>query len=348
MKPRVLLLYEYSQVGLPHSSAYVRLLRPLSYPAVQERFFITAAPVYAGQAAEIVVIDRTWHPDLTLESAMRLVESLEQQDIKWLYHLDDDLLTAPTDAVTEAEKAAVAFFLRQANAVLVSTQPLAEQVQAHNRHVYVVPNALDERLLSPLTVTPPPFADRPLVMGYMGTRTHDHDLQMLLPALQAVGQEVQVPLALHIIGGAASASTWQALNALPFPVRAVQPPVEQYPHFIAWFTSSLPWDIALAPLTDTPFNRCKSDVKFLDYSALGLAGIYSDGLAYNSSVLHGVTGWLVQNKTAVWVEALHRLIADAALRRELGANARRHLYQERILAHRIQDWIAALESVLYG
>jgi processive 1,2-diacylglycerol beta-glucosyltransferase len=347
MKPRLLILYERSIVGLPHSSAHLRLLRPLFYPATQERFYVTAAPLYAGQEAELVVVDRTWRPDLSLDLAIDLVEAVHGAGAKLIYHLDDDLLNAPAGVFTAAQIDGITFFLRRADALLVSTPVLAERLADFNDVILVVPNALDERLLCSSPGQRQPFV-RPFVLGYMGTRTHDEDLHLILPALHRVGQEAARPLELHLVGGVARAETRQALAALPFPVRQVEPPSAEYPEFMLWFTHSLSWDLALAPLQENTFTRAKSDVKFLDYSALGAPGIYSRGPVYSGSVQHKVTGWLADATAQSWAEAMLTLIEDAPLRRELAASAHRHLFESRILAHRCQDWIAALETVWYG
>ncbi len=202
-------------------------------------------------------------------------------------------------------------FLHAADAVMVSTPALAERFAGLNARIEVIPNALDERLLPGNLGPLAHISHGPLVLGYMGTQTHDDDLQMILPALQELGKDLSTPLALQIVGGTAHESTWQALRDLPFPVRKLPMPSEQYPQFINWFASTPRWDIALAPLRDTPLNRGKSDIKFLDYSALGTTGIYSKVPAYANSVVHGETGWLVENQTEAWVDGLRQLIESA-------------------------------------
>src|SRR5690606_16932600 len=149
----------------------------------------------------------------------------------------------------------------------------------------------DERLLiNALHHRVSPFAGDKLTLGYMGTLTHDADLCLILPALDEVGRAAPHSLELQVIGGVGTGATWSLLKDLPFPVRRIDPPTGEYPHFMHWFTGSIHWDVALAPLLDTPFNRCKSDVKFLDYSALGTAGIYSRDSIYAEHVIHGFSG----------------------------------------------------------
>jgi glycosyltransferase involved in cell wall biosynthesis len=139
-----------------------------------------------------------------------------------------------------------------------------------------------------------------------------------------------------------------ALEGLPIRFVSPKPDEVEYPLFMLWFTSRLGWDIALSPLADTPFNRCKSDIKFLDYSAIGAAGIYSRVPAYESSVEHLKTGWLIKNDVEAWTEAIEELLCNNHLRAHLSQNATRYLYTERTLAHRAQDRLEALGILLDG
>ena len=354
MKPRVLVLYEYSIAGLAHGSAYVRLLRPLSYPAVTDRFEIVSAPIYSGQPAEIVIVDRSWRPEINPDMADALIEQVRAAGAKLVHQLDDDLISLPlsfplSSLFTEMQRESVERFVRGADALLVSTPVLAQRMAAFNRRLYTVPNALDERLFVPsVGKTQSVFAGAPLVIGYMGTLTHDADLLLVLDALIAAHERTEVAFELEIIGVVNEAETWHRLRALPFPVRQLKAPTAEYPHFIAWFTREVHWDIGLAPLQETPFNRCKSDLKFLDYSAAGIPGIFSAGPVYSPGVEHGVTGWLADSSVESWRDALLTLLAAPDLRCQIAANAQRHLLQQRTLAQHSHEWTAVLEAVLYG
>jgi processive 1,2-diacylglycerol beta-glucosyltransferase len=346
--PRLLVLYEYSPVGLPHGSAYIRLLQPLTHPSIDGRFYVTPAPVYYGQEAEIVLVDRLWRSDCTPEMAAQLASDVRQRGAKLVYQIDDDLLALPgDDPLAAAKREIVATFLREADGVLVSTPALRARYASLNSQIRVVGNALDERLVVK-GVSLSGSDEGRMVLGYMGTLTHDDDLLLLLPALDEASASLTVPLELQIIGGVADAKTLAQLGQLPFPITHLMSPSPEYPQFLPWFTGNVRWDIALAPLRDTPFNRAKSDIKFLDYAALGAPGIYSDLPVYADSVRHGETGLLAANDTASWAAALRSLIEQPALRRELAANARRYLYNERILAVRAADWADALEAIWRG
>ncbi len=79
-------------------------------------------------------------------------------------------------------------------------------------------------------------------------------------------------------------------------------------------------DIGLAPLTDNPFNRCKSAIKYYEYAMSGTAGIYT--------ALDGETGIVIPNDPDAWIAACDTLIQDVALRHRLRDNARQD-----VLAH---------------
>jgi len=348
---RIHILYEYGGDLRPHGSAFIRLLRPLTHPAIGDTLQVTAGLDYAGQAVDGVIVDRFWRQDLTPELATRLIEDVRRAGARLIYTLDDDLLKLPlrdTGWSTEKQHWAVQILLSQADGVLVTTQPLRERIARLNPRIAIVRNTLDERLLvggnHPAVASP--FGRRRKVIGYMGTLTHDDDLRMILPALRQVLQRHSQEVVLQIVGVAARAETLAALDGLPVEIVCPRPEEITYPLFMLWFTSRLRWDVAIAPLRDTPFNQCKSDIKFLDYSAMGAAGVYSRVPAYESTVQHLESGWLAENEPDSWAEALEALVTQDELRACLAGNALRYLYGERVLARCAHRWPEALDALI--
>lgn len=343
-------VYEHGATPLPHGSAYVRLLRPLTHPALAQRIALTAGPDYHGTDADAVIVDRAWCPEADAARAAALLERAHHAGARLLYAIDDDLLLLPGErkdwSPTEGQLAAIEFFLRQADGVLVTTDPLREMASAYNAHVCVVPNLLDDRLIARVATPPPPLGPHPVVIGYMGTRTHDDDLRMVLPALEAVAARHPGDLVFEVVGGACEAATQAALADLGFRTLAPASGEDDYALFMLWFGRHARWDIGLAPLRETVFAEAKSDIKFLDYSALGAATLCSDVPAYAGTVRHGETGLRVENTVAAWEAALETLIAQPGLRRELAANAWRYLLAERTVASAADGWLAALDRLL--
>ena len=68
------------------------------------------------------------------------------------------------------------------------------------------------------------------------------------------------------------------------------------------------FDVLVAPLKDTPFNSCKSQIKYVEAAAMGAVFVGSDTPAYNNYVERGINGFLC--KPTEWVAALSTLIDD--------------------------------------
>jgi glycosyltransferase involved in cell wall biosynthesis len=136
---------------------------------------------------------------------------------------------------------------------------------------------------------------------YMGNSSHGEDLAMIKTVFERLAQE-QVKVRLLIIGGesevAGNAPDWY--TRIPIPQG-----LESYELFVPWFrTVAAECDLAIAPLVANEFNQYKSPLKFLQYSAVGLPGIYSQVTPYQEVVTQGVEGMLVDNDPKAWYQAI--------------------------------------------
>ena len=353
-------LYEYGPDLYPHGSAFVRLIRPLTHPRLDKANKFIFDREYRGQNVDAVIVDRLWRPDISPTLARKLVDDVRSSGAKLIYALDDNFLDLPPErfpfaALPQAGPVdelfwVVRFLLQQADGLLVTTGALRERLLSLNSHVVVLPHALDERLLIQREAQreSSPFGPRKHVIGYMGTLTHDEDLLMILPALRSVCQRHEGDVELQIVGVAEQEHTLKALNDLPAHTISPKRGETAYPLFMLWFTTRIFWDIAIAPLEATRFNQCKSDIKFLDYGALGAAGVFSRVPAYASSVRHMESGLLIENDSKAWEEGLEALLSDSDLRMRVAGNASRALYQERTLEQCAHHWLSALDRLLEG
>lgn len=349
---RVHVLYEHDQDLRPRGAAYVRWLLPLRHPANHGHFQVTAGPAYV-EGAQVVIVDRLWRPAApSLTEVEALVCQVRREGATLIYGLDDNVLDWPGDqegglGLTPLQARIVRYLAREADGMIVSTEALRERFQCFNPCIEVVPNALDERLFG----FSPPGADLPAsrarqVIGFMGTYSHDADMMMVLQALRAVFSRRPGRLELHLVGGIAQAAVVQTLSRAPVQVVPLSAPTDAYPAFVPWMARVLHWDLAIAPLEDTPFTRCKSDIKFLDYSLLGIPGIYSRVRPYASAVRHLETGWLVDNTPEAWAAALDQLLEDAVLRARLSQAAYSAVRPARILRSCAVHWRIAILKIV--
>ncbi|HMC10967.1 MAG TPA: glycosyltransferase, partial [Pirellulaceae bacterium] len=239
--------------------------------------------------------------------------------------------------------------LTLADAVQTSTEELARRWRERTpRPVAVFPNQLTD--VPPLT----PLAQRPLTIGWGGSPGHFADWYHVAPVLEKwllAHPDVHLAVMNHEF-----AKPFIQLPASPAPLprgeRGRGEGVERY-RFTSFgslaeylrFLRGL--DIGLAPLLPTDYNRCRSDVKFLEYASQGVAGIYTDLETYRCSVVHGETGLLYKTPEEL-LPCLDRLAADARLRQHIREQAYRHVAENRRLEQHVGRRLDFYRQLLPG
>ena len=349
--PKIHVVHEYGDDFRPHSTTFIRLIRPLTHPRLTAHLNTSFDLRYQDQSADMVIVDRLWRPDVTLERVKVLVNNIRLAGAKFIYTLDDNFL----DLVHENKGwppieflEIVEYLLRRADGVVVSTSIFKNRLQNFNKNIIVIPNALDERLLVRRYPSEGYLTNskKRISIGYMGTFTHDDDLMMVLPALEEVCKRHPDKIEIQLVGIIRRNEIKNDLQNIPIRYLSPSSYENEYPLFMLWFTGRMNWDIAISPLRDTPFNRSKSDIKFLDYCAIGAAGVFSQVPPYESTVQHMKTGWLAENQTEAWVEALDKLITDDDLRIYMARNATRYLFKKRVLSQCAPKWLEVVSNSL--
>lgn len=83
------------------------------------------------------------------------------------------------------------------------------------------------------------------------------------------------------------------------------------------------FDIALAPLANTTFNKMKSELKILESGAYALPTIVSNIEPYSAAINAGVV-WAA-NDEKDWIKAIKVLSKDKTLREDLGSKLHEHI-----------------------
>ncbi|QWT18710.1 glycosyltransferase [Bacillus sp. NP157] len=317
---RVLAVLE-SQGDVPSPCAHIRLVPFLE--AMQARGdavvrYVTAAEIDLYDA-DVIITHRV--PVETLADAQALITMAAARGIPLVYDLDDNLYDLDPNAEGGKYRTLldiVHAFVEQAAEIWVSTPVLATRLRdVGARDVQVHRNQLDPALWG--DAMGPALVEHdgrgPVRIVYMGTRTHGDDLAMISPALQALKRKYTDKVDITLIGVSAD-------DVDDGHVRVLVPPASvgaSYPAFVTWLTQQPRFDIGLSPLRATPFNRCKSEIKVLDYAALGIAAVVSDLEPYQDAVSPGVDGFLVQDDASTWLDTLESLVTDASLRRRVAS-----------------------------
>ena len=263
------------------------------------------------------------------------IARLREAGVRVLYEIDDYLPgirdVRPDDAVAwEPRIAGAERAMAACDGLICSTEWLAATYGEFNPRTWVCPNGID---LPRYRLT---RRDRPYVtIGWAGASGHIDAaapwMRELIDVLRAVPRtrfvSVGEPFA-EVVGRHVGQ---ERCIAVPFTH------LETYPAAMTLF------DLALAPALDTTFFRGKSDLRWLEASALGIP-VIADPLVY-PEVEDGVTGFHATTAERAG-RLMRRLIGDKALRDRVGAAARAYVTEKRSAQAMGERWARALREVV--
>jgi glycosyltransferase involved in cell wall biosynthesis len=303
----------------PNGDAAVELLREArrrgiaSVVDADDLFLLEALPANAP-------FSRVWHPDFKRwQAEARAAAGVDS----W-----DAVEQAPRSRVMETFHAC----LRQADAVTVTTEPLAEAYTAFNTNIHILPNCYDDE--KPLWHLPRPVRTT-VNIGFAGTAHHDDNLVLLKGALEPI---LRAHPNVNVVEGGGPA-------LLPL----IDAPAERLVHMASVPFGAFPlllrqMDIVLAPLADQPFMRSKSNIRCMTAGLVGAPVVASPVGPYATYVKHGHNGFLARSP-AEWTDALDQLVSDPVLRERMGAANRQQAHNYAISAN-IHKWINVYAGLL--
>jgi SAM-dependent methyltransferase len=221
---------------------------------------------------------------------------------------------------------------RRVHAVSVSTPALAALIGEWNPQVKLLPNAVFE---VPWLDKPPamPVTERPLRIFY-GALNREEDMQEIAASLLSALKRHAGKLELEVIHDK------RFFDSLPDGIQARFHsilPVNDYHRIL------MSCDVALLPLRDTAFNRCKSDLKFIECCAHGVVPVCSS-VVYANQAAHRAIGVFPEGPRS-WGEAIEDLLNDPddiIRRRDAG---RTYIFSQRMHAQSVRDrevWFRSL------
>ena len=299
----------------------------------------------AVASAQLVVIQRDFPRHEAAYAAVVAAARANRKPV--LYELDDLLTEIPLDHPShryyaEAQAPMLAA-LAEADGVTTSTPALADYLRQFNPCVWVLPNYINETFW-PLRPLPVAGSQTPVTIGYVGGHTHAADLDLIGPVLARLAQRYGDRVRLRFWGGPPPTALADLAN-----VEWIRLSIADYRQY-AEYMQQQHFDIALAPLRDNLFNRCKSPNKYLEYGALGLPGVFSRLEPYSQIVRDGANG-LLAGAPDEWEAALVDLIEHPQRRLQLAEQAQATVRAEWLLGPHASQWgevYRALQSDLPG
>lgn len=231
--------------------------------------------------------------------------------------------------------------IKKCGLVTVTTEKLAEHYRQFHDNVVILPNYMDYLWWGK------PVEQRTrgkIRLGWAGSLSHREDLMMIAPVIEKITSDMpNVKFVYCGAGGKKGIYGEEIFKNVPANQREyVQGvPLEYWPKK----SKALGLDVAIAPLLDDEFNAGKSSIKYYEYAANGVPGVYSDTVVYHDYVKHGKTGYLATTQEE-WFEYIMQLIMDEHVRREMSVEAYKHVFNNYNLDDHYMKWVKAYQSIL--
>ena len=210
--------------------------------------------------------------------------------------------------------------LSSCDAVIATTETLANAASRHAPRVFVIPNCFSREMLAAAetwhTAPKPSSVDGCIRVGFAsGTPTHTRDFATIAEAIAdflAGNPNARFVLVgyLNLVRFPCLAPYWDQIECRP-----AVPMANLY-------TELARFDINLAPLeVGNPFCEAKSEIRYTAAAALGIPTIASATAPMRQAIINKETG-LLAAKASEWRGFLQQLSDNPALRTKLGEAAR--------------------------
>lgn len=206
--------------------------------------------------------------------------------------------------------------IRLCDGIITSTEYLKNKLNQlfPDKNIYVIKNSLDFDIWDNIKVNRPLHDENKdlIRIGYSGCGNHSGDLEIVKEPIESLLEEFPN---LEFV-------------SLPYPsTDDIKNP--RYKRITQWVPMSMfpqslsDWeiDIGIAPLRDNELNRSKSNLRWLEYSALKIPTIASKVYPFQNSITDGKDGILVSSSKKEWYDAIKALIVDQRERTAIGKKA---------------------------
>ena len=337
---------------------YVRMLLPLrELGADGDKTSIRAYPESSESKArgvlnaDVIVFHRP-----NDDRALAVAEKLRSQGKKIVMDNDDTYKGFDTsklgklaDKFGEVERA-IDIFGKQADLITCSTEYLANEYRKLNPNVRVLPNCVDTFDWPDEDEIQKNEGDK-VRIGFVGSVGIHTDIQDFIPVLDELKKRNDVQFVVF---------------ALPADTKDSHDVHNYYkPELDFWFSYGVEWqpfvgmdnyietlnslklDMLLIPRSDDYFNRCKSNLKFLEASMLGIP-VVAQGFTTGDSPYQDPEDskhMKIVTDNSKWLEEVIPLIDNKELRREQGRKAREYVLDRYDIKKNIHLWTEAYDSL---
>lgn len=307
---------------------------------------------------DVAIFGRTYHPNLQPKEAMAAFKKMGK---RVLYDMDDDFWEVashnPSDKVSNAFKDQYEYFVKECDAFITPSKYLGKKIQkiAKGKPVFLTPNGIDYNIYKPRM-----GENKKTVIGYMGAASHWKDMMIPMDALIELRKKYDFVFVVYgLVAEPIDSAMWTVQRViqgnheparkemhvlmLNFWEKLKQLEFGHHPFMICELhplkLAQANFDIGIAPLEDTEFNRGKSNIKYYEYASTGAVTLASDVLPYSEEV-----SYRAKNTTKDWYNKLEKLLKDVEFRNKLQKEQSDWVQKNRSIEAIGLDWEIACQK----
>ena len=225
---------------------------------------------------------------------------------KIVVDLDDDFFSIPENHTAYDVykpqghgRLGLSTLLTFVDAITVSNEHLKEVITKYLKEVHNMekPIFVIENRVNPNMWKEEPIKRR--VIGYSGSTSHIHDLNMVLPAIKKV-MEKDKEVRFEMLGVLSKENARKAFKGWDnsilerIAMLGATATYKEYPDMLA----EKGWKVAIAPLEKNNFNKARSNIKWQEYTMSGYVTIATDFTPYEG------TNAIKCNTEQEWIDAI--------------------------------------------
>lgn len=235
-------------------------------------------------------------------------------------------------------------FIKEADLVTCSTEVLAQEYRKINPNVVVLPNCID-----PFKFDEPLRNESDTVrVGFTGSVGCTSDFELAVDLVRRVPDVRWVMHSLpkekdHKIYYELYADEYATLDSIDIEWHPFCPFHEVYDTL-----NEMRLDIMVIPRQDTYFNRCKSNIKFLEASMFEIPVIaqsFPDGLSPYEVDKEDAEHMILCKNNEEFISAIRDLAANPEKRREMGRRAREYVERKYDIENNKELWTKAYQEL---
>lgn len=240
-------------------------------------------------------------------------------------------------------------FIKEADLVTCSTEFLKKEYEQLNPNTIILPNCVDpfywpDEILK---------NDSDIVrIGITGSVAMTSDIEVLKPIVEHYQNDPRVRIVLLSVPTPSNNETFKQLYVDEYDWLS-QINIEWHPltqaHEYYEKMNELKLDIVIIPRYDSLFNRCKSNLKFLENSMLEIPTVAQSFPTKDSPYEQNpedTKHLLLATDTASWIEQIEKLINDKEYRQRLGKEAHEYVLENYNISGKAYLWQEAYEKLL--